>query len=570
MTGRDFGELPEREQQGPGDRGAAAARPPAVQPGYGSDYRTAPPGSGPVPGNPYAQPLPHPYPSPSPQPHTVPHPPLPPAPGGGSGSRFRGRAALLITALVAALLVIGGCLYAVSGAGRDEPRAPAANASEPAAPPVSPSVDKGDGKGTGGGPETSDLNAGIKPGEAPVWLSENMTAVPGSGARQYGPWRVGDVVVRAMFKEVTAHGVTDGREKWKVALATPLCGVPQAPSADGKLVVGIKSGDGEGARCTHLQQIDLRTGTAGWKVEVPQENSHDTAVEFGMAISADTVAVARSAVVSGFSVTDGRKLYGTSKTGACYPAAVGGGSRLFNVRNCPDPDDATAEPRTMIEEVDPATGAAKWNHLYDKGWSLGRIHSVDPLVVAAYNSGQKAWGITVFTADGRVRSQSRPAFGVTGRCNGWGDGTDGLHGCDAAAVDGGTLYLAAGKPGSTLGVDTTDEVVAVDLDTGAERWHAAAPPGRAMWPLAVEDGKLLVYVEAGAGASAAVAALPAATGGEPQVVLQTPEGTKGAESVFFSHSVRVAWAGGRLFLLKGSVYSPEPGKVDHAILSFGR
>ncbi|MFD5512592.1 PQQ-binding-like beta-propeller repeat protein [Streptomyces sp. NPDC127051] len=128
-----------------------------------------------------------------------------------------------------------------------------------------------------------------------------------------------------MFKEVAAHAVTDGREMWKVALESPLCGVAPAPSANGKLVVGVKSSDGEGARCTHLQQIDLTTGKAGWKVEVPQENSYDSAVEFRLAIAGDTVAVSRSAVVSGFSVTDGRKLFGTSMTGACHPAAVGGG-----------------------------------------------------------------------------------------------------------------------------------------------------------------------------------------------------------------------------------------------------
>ncbi|KOU16731.1 hypothetical protein ADK52_33470 [Streptomyces sp. WM6372] len=570
--------MPDPDQRRPAGRAADPAPPPAVQPGYGSDYRAPTPGSGPAPGNPYAQPLPAPPPPPQPaQPGVHGRPgqqpgfggPLPPGPGRASRSPFRGRPAVLVAALVAGLLVIGGGVYALVGNGRDE--APAAAAAEPATPSASPSVDKGDGKGTGGGPDVSDLNAGIKPGEAPVWLSENRTEVPGSGTSQYGPWRVGDVVVRAMFKEVTAHAVTDGRERWKVALESPLCGVAPAPSANGKLVVGLKSSDGEGARCTHLQQIDLTTGKAGWKVEVPQENSYDTAVEFRLAIAGDTVAVARSAVVSGFSVTDGRKLFGTSKTGACYPAAVGGGgATLINVRNCPDPNDPAGKSQTMIEETDPATGAPRWNHLYEKGWNLGRIYSVDPLVVAAYHSDRKVWNITAFTAEGKVRSQTESKFGVPGRCNGWGDGSGDLHGCVGAVVDADTLYIAAGKPGTSLGIDATDEVVAVDLNSGAEKWHAAAPKDRAMWPLAVEDGKLLVYVQSGPRAAGAVAALPVATGGEPQMVLPTPDGTKGAESVFYPNTVRLAWAGGRLFLLNGRVYSPKPSEVSHAILSFGR
>ncbi|MFI1147620.1 PQQ-binding-like beta-propeller repeat protein [Streptomyces sp. NPDC020817] len=585
MTGRDLDELPDPAQRWLAGQASGPASPPAVQPGYGSDYRAAPPGSGPVPGNPYAQPLPVPSPpAPSPPPlppggHGAPgrqpgfgEPLPPPAPGRRGGSPFRGRPAVLISALVAGLLVIGGGAYALVGADREEPAAGAgAGGTESAAPSVSPSVDRGDGKGTGRGPDEYDLNAGIKPGEAPVWLSENRTELPGPGASQYGPWRVGDVVVKAMFKEVTAYGVTDGQEKWKVALETRTCAVAPAPSANGKLVVGLKSSDSEGARCTHLQQIDLTTGKAGWKVEVPQENSYDLAVEFRLAIAGDTVSVARSAVVSGFSVTDGRKLFGTSKTGACYPAAVGGGGgKLFNVRSCPDPDDAAGKSRTMIEEADPATGAPKWSYQYDKGWNLGRIYSVDPLVVAAYHSDRKVWNITAFTADGKIRSQTESRFGVPGRCNGWGDGSGDLHGCVGAVVDADTLYIAAGKPGRDLGIDTTDEVVAVDLNNGAEKWHAAAPKGRTMWPLAVEDGKLLVYVHSGAGAAGAVAAVPVASGGDPQVVLASPDGAKGAESVFYPNLSRVAWAGGRLFLLNGRVYSPKPSEVSHAILSFGR
>ncbi|MFF4102018.1 PQQ-binding-like beta-propeller repeat protein [Streptomyces sp. NPDC001903] len=582
MTGHDLDEQPDPDQRWPGGRPAGPTPPPAVQPGYGSDYQAAAPGSGPVPGNPYAQPVPPPLPPlPPPPPPSGAYGgpgqqqpgfggPLPPAPTGAGRSPFRGRPAVLIAALVAGLLVIGGGVYALAGTGRDKPSA-GAGGTESAMPSGSPSVDKGDGKGSGGGPEVTDLNAGIKPGEAPVWLSENRTELPGSGASQYGPWRVGDVVVKAVFKEVTAHGVTDGREMWKVALEGPLCGVAPAPSANGMLVVGLKSGDGEGARCTRLQQIDLTTGRAGWKIEVPKENSYDIAVEFRLAIAGDTVAVARSAVVSGFSVTDGRKLFGTSKTGACYPAAVGGGgTKLINVRSCPDPNDTAGKTRTMIEEADPATGAPKWNHQYEKGWNLGRIYSVDPLVVAAYHSDRKVWNITAFTAEGKIRSQTESKFGVPGRCNGWGDGSGDVHGCVGTVVDADTLYIAAGKPGGELGIDTTDEVVAVDLNSGAEKWHAAAPQGRVMSPLAVEDGKLLVYLHSGAGAAGAVAALPAATGGEPQPILQSPEGTKGAEAVFFPNLVRMAWAGGRLFLLNGRVSSPKPSEVTHALLSFGR
>ncbi|MFJ3923381.1 PQQ-binding-like beta-propeller repeat protein [Streptomyces sp. NPDC090022] len=553
MSGGDFGEV-----TGPGERGQGGQ-----PPGGPAGHPAGPPGEAAPPG-PYAPPLPAGYGMPGqPRQFGPPLPPLTPAPV--REPRSRRRTAALVAAVVAALLVAAGGVYVVAVDRGD--RGDTASADAAPAPAGTAAVDQGDGKGPGGPPHVYDPNAGIKPGEARVWFSDNRTELTRSGAQQYGPWRVGEVVVRAMFKEIVGHGVSDGQEKWKVSLETPLCGVPQGPAASGKLVVGVRTGDSPTSRCTHLQQIDLTTGTAGWKVEVPQENSADFGLEYAMAISGDTVAVARSAVMSGFSVTDGRKLFGTSKTGNCTPAAFGGGARLIGVRNCFAP--GSADNQVMIQDVDPATGQPRWSYQYPQGWSLGRILSLDPLVVAGYHSGQKAWNITVFHADGTIRSQTDMKFAVNGRCNGWGNGLTGLQACDAAVADADTLYIAGGKPGKHLGIDEVDEVVAVDLNTGQEKWHAAAPKGRTMWPLAIENGALLLYVEAGAGEPGEIATLPPG-GGTPQVVLRSPAMARGAQSVFFSHSVRLAWSGGRLFLLKGTVRSPEPTMVDHAILSFGR
>ncbi|MFD7027554.1 PQQ-binding-like beta-propeller repeat protein [Streptomyces sp. NPDC059917] len=520
-----------------------------------------PPPYGPDPANPYAQPPPQPGPG---------RFGGPPPPGPGAGRRgpsvreaVARRPLALVAALVAGLLVIGGAVYAVAGRGHGSTPGPVADEATSKAPTGTPTVDKGDGKGPGGGPEPYDPNAGIQPGEGKVWLRENQTQLAGSGAEQFGPWRVGDVVVKAMHKEITGYAAGDGKDVWKIALETPLCGVPQAPTAAGKLVVGVLESNEAKANCTQLQQVDLVTGKLGWKVAVPQENGFDTSSGFEMAISGDTVAVARSAVASGFSVTDGRKLFGTPKTG-CSPSGFAGGARLIRLRNCFDP-----KPAAVIEDVDPATGEAKWSHTYEPGWTIGRVLSADPLVVAAHNSDKKGWNITAFTADGKVRSQGEAKFGVSGRCNGFGY-AEGLQDCPGAVVDADTLYVAGGKAGPTLGLDETNEVIAVDLATGQEKWHAVAPDkGRSMWPLAVEGGKVIVYIAAGGGRSGAMATLEP-TGGAPQVFLQSPAAARGPESVFYPHGVHPAWLGGRLFLLNGRVQGPEPEKVDHSILSFGK
>ncbi|WP_327415541.1 outer membrane protein assembly factor BamB family protein [Streptomyces sp. NBC_01233] len=502
---------------------------------------------------------------PEPQPRTQPQPQPVPAPAGRFANlpagRFTGRTARVTALAVAVLLAVGGGTYLVVGGDRDEPSA--------ARPSASPTIDRGDGRGPGVGPSTYDANAGIQPGEARVWLRDNQAELPGSGTSQYGPWRVGDVVVKAISNELIGYAVADGQDKWKLSLPTPVCGVPPAPSADGKLVLGLKESPSETSHCTHLQQVDLATGKAGWKVPVPPENSADTSLQFEMAISGDTVAVARSAVMSGFSVTDGRKLFGTSNTEGCSPSAFAGGSRLIGIRNCFDRSDALARGQSMVEELDPATGTPKWSHKYEKGWTVGRVLSVDPLVVAAHHQDRKTWNLTAFAADGKVRSQSAAGFGVSGRCNGFGNAS-GFQECYAAVADADTLYIGAGKPGTSLGIDDTNQVVAVDLNTGKERWRTAEQPkGRTMWPLALEDGRLLVYVAPGSGAAGSVVSLAPADGSS-QPVLQSPAVAAGAEAVFYPHGIRISWAGGRLFLLNGRVYSPEPKKKSRAILSFGK
>ncbi|MFJ7592523.1 PQQ-binding-like beta-propeller repeat protein [Streptomyces sp. NPDC097617] len=556
MTGRTSGAGPEPDEREPGGFGP----PPAP---FG------PSAASPAPLGPSAVP-PAPFDASSVPPAPFGPPTVPPAgppsgvpPHSGVTRRSRPAVAAAVAAVVAALLLIGGGAYRLTVHGAEDPARPLAG------PSGSPTVDQGDGRGPGGTPAAYDPNTGIGPGEARVWLRDNQAEVAGAGTSQYGPWRVGDTVVGAISSGITAYAATDGQEKWKLPLQTPLCGVPPAPSTTGVLIVAVRESTSETSRCTHLQQIDLATGKAGWKVPVPPENDHDSTVQFELAISGDTVAVVRPAVMSGFSVTDGRKLFGTSKTNGCYPSGFAGGSRLIGIRHCPDPNGALASGRAMIEELDPATGTARWTYTYEPDWTVGRVLSIDPLVIAAHHKDKKTWSLTAFAADGTVRSRTDPGFGVSGRCNGFGNAS-GFQECYAAAADADTLYLGAGKPGSSLGIDDTNQVVAVDLNTGKERWRTAEQPkGRTMWPLAFEGGRVVVYLTPGSGEPGAVVSLAPADGAA-QPVLRSPAAATGAQGVFYTHGLRTAWAGGRVFLLNGRVYSPDPGKASRAILSFGK
>ncbi|WP_223279746.1 PQQ-binding-like beta-propeller repeat protein [Streptomyces sp. SDr-06] len=536
---------------------------PPPQPGYG--YPAAP-GQAPTQANPYAQTQQGGYGYPG-QPQ-YPGAPMPPQNGGGKNP-FKGRPAVIVAAAVAGLLVIGGGVYLATSGGGDDKK-PVADKSHGALPSGSPSVDKGDGKGNGGS-DSNDINGGIKPGEARVWLHENETPLTQNGAEQYGPWRLGDVVVKAMYKEIVGYAVGDGQEKWKVSLDTPICGAPHDTTADGKIVFGVQENNTKDAKCNQLQQVDLAGGKAGWKTAVPSEGLFDIMTGFDMAITGNTVTLARMGGASGFSVTDGKKLFGTPKTGNCSADAFAGGPKLISVSTCNDPNDTSMDaPRSeLLQELDPATGKSKWNFQYDKGWSIRRVYSMDPLVVYAANKDKKSWNISTFTPDGKVRSQVDSKSQLTAKCSGFGIIARQLQDCSGTAPDANTLYISTeGKDSGELGVGRSNDVVAIDLGTGKEKWHAAAPKGRMMEPLAVEGGKVVVYIEPGIDDEGAAVATLAPTGGSPTITLQSPGAAAGTEQSFYSP--RVAWAGGRFFLLNGRVSTPKADKKDNAILSFGK
>ncbi|MEU3499838.1 hypothetical protein ABZ726_03385, partial [Streptomyces hundungensis] len=72
--------------------------------------------------------------------------------------------------------------------------------------------------------------------------------------------------------------------------------------------------------------------------------------------------------------------------------------------------------------------------------------------------------------------------------------------------------------------------------------------------------------QGGAAAGAAGAGGHRPEGGRAQ--LQSPQAASGAERYFFFP--RLAWSGGRVFVLSTLVKTPKPGDSSHAALSFGK
>ncbi|PRH77924.1 hypothetical protein C6N75_17675 [Streptomyces solincola] len=541
----------------------------APQPGYG--YPQTPPGQpGPYSGQPGpygGQPNPYggqpggPY---AGAPYPAGQPPYPgaPQPGGGGKGPFKGRPAVIVAAAVAALLVVGGGVYFAAAPNDDEPAKPDAKASS-APPKPSESVDRGDGSGTGGGREAGDdFNAGRKPGEAKVAFAvKNDVDLPRNGADVYGPWVVGDTVVKAMYKSVVGYSVGDGAKKWELPFATEICTAPPQPSDGGTIVIGLDDGPTDKAKCNDLQQIDLKTGKAGWKKPVPRSDGFGGLFDITLAISGDTVTAAGLGNSFGFSLADGKQVWGKDPDADCKRFAFAGGARLIAAANC-----GGVKTQHEVSEVNAKTGKAKWSYRLPDDWEVDKVYSVSPLVISAVKRDSKEWSVLALTDSGKLRStidggkdKFRPRCGGSFVVLG-----ENLQGCTGMAADASTFYMATEPTQLTNG---TNDIVAFDLNTGKAKWRANAGPRRTMTPLRMEGGEVLMYMQGSYDRGGGVATL-APTGGKPKVLLQHPAATAQLESSVFNPLY--AYADGRFFLADGrvSASNDEEEKKFITILAF--
>ncbi|MFI5807517.1 PQQ-binding-like beta-propeller repeat protein [Streptomyces sp. NPDC051561] len=540
--------------------------PPPGQPGYG--YPQGPP---PAADNPYAQPTPpsgYGYPG---QPGTPPpgqpgygypqqgQPTYPGMPGpGGSDPQKKQKLMLIIGAAVAALIVIAGTIYLVSG-GKEE--TPVAGPTNTAAPKGSPSVDEGDGKGPGDGKSRTDedLNAGRKPGDSKVlWANTNAVDLPKNGGEVLPLWFVGDTVVQSYYRTMTAYGVSDGKKKWELPFPNKICGAPRQVGAGNKIVIAVEDNNTEKAKCNQMQQVDLGTGKVGWKKEIPQENLFD----FGdpeFTIAGDTLTVARGAFASAFKVSDGSKLFGDQKFGACAADSfASNGTKLIAIDSCGTGDKTTEQ----VREADPTTGKGKWTWKVPAGWSVKRVYSVDPLVLFMENKEKKAGNVSFFKANGQ------PAGQMTGelpapQC-GWAIMQANLQGCTGVTADATTLYIAGEAKSGSVGSGRSNEVRAYDVNTGKRKWVSTLQ-GRVMLPVKAEGGSVFAYTEPTYDKAGGIVKIPAA-GGSPAPVLKNPESVASLESSIFSKQVR--YEGGRLFLAPDRVSGKDDEKPK-TLLAFG-
>ncbi|MDI3403491.1 outer membrane protein assembly factor BamB family protein [Streptomyces cavernicola] len=554
---------------------APPVAPPPAQPGYGYPQ----PGQ-PAADNPYAQAQPGPYGQPGqpgapgapgqapygypqqPQYPGAPAPGMPGGPGGpgGSGNPFKGKPAVVIGAALAAVLVIGGGVwFATSGDEEPKKKQPIAKGG-------------GDNKPTDAGEETAgsrdggedDLNSGRKPGEAKAWVAKNDLDTPRNGAELMNIWTVGDHVIQAGYKEVTAFKTSDGSKAWSVKLPHAVCDTPPRPSEDGMVVVAHKDTDSqEKSKCNQLQMIDLNTGEKGWQKKTETGGLFDSTVTLDLEIAGENVMVARSQSGSAYSLKDGKEQYTLKKDRGCFPNSFAAdGDSVLAVDSCL----AQPDKNEQLKSIDPQTGKVKWRFMTPKGFQVQKVYSVKPLVVSLVNRDDKSWNIVAFKDNGKVRSQldgGKDSF--TQRC-GMSILEKELQSCQGmVATD--DLFFMATETKKSGDYDRSNEIIAFDLDSGKPKWRGETEDPRSLLPLAADDsGNLIAYVEPTFDKAGQTVRF-GPEGGKPKVLLQHPETTASVENSVVGMG-QMAYADGRLYATSSRLMGRD-GDEEPRMLSFG-
>ncbi|MET7442789.1 PQQ-binding-like beta-propeller repeat protein, partial [Streptomyces sp. NPDC005568] len=527
---------------------------PPQQPGpYGQPPQTGPYGQPQQPG-PYGQPPQpgHGYPQ-----AQFPGGPVPPPPGGGSRNPFKGRPAVIIGAAVAALLVVGGTVLAVSGDDGDDKK-PVAKKSQDDKPTQSAPVNEGDGSGDGG-EDPDNLNEGRQDGDSKVLWYKEAPDAPGSGADARGMWITDKSAVKAAYKQLFAYGVGDGKPAWEITFPQKICAATPQKTSDDKIVVAYKSGASDSAKCNQLQQVDLTTGKKGWTGKVADGGLFDSALSVELTLSGDTLMVGRSQSGTAYDVSSGKKLWDKEKYGtACFPTAFAGGSKLISVSSC---GASTSNQHDEVQELDPATGKVRWTQKVTKGWQVARTYSVEPVVLYLTNKDKKQWNISTLKNNGTIRSQVDVDESFAPEC-GWAILNRDLQGCTGVAADANTLYLP------TEAKSGPNEIVAISLESGKEKWRVKSPTDQTMLPLKLDGGDLVAYVEPSYDAGGRIVSVP--TGGSSHkttVLLQNPQGAADVENGFYSKALD--YVDGRFYLSTTRLTGNDESK-EKLMLAYGK
>ncbi|PZT72237.1 MULTISPECIES: outer membrane protein assembly factor BamB family protein [unclassified Streptomyces] len=570
--------------QDPPPGGFGAPTPPPQQPGYGYPQPPTQPGYGfPQQG----QQQPHDFPTQAAygfpqqgqqqQPYGYPTAPMqpayqPPQPGGNEPKKSSTQAQIIVAAVVAVALIVGGGIwYANSGDGdkKDEAGTSAGTTGENKG---GKGGDKGEKGGDTGGKEKAPANVESTVAfQLPHPKVTEVTTVAGS-------WITDKAYVKTGVNEVVGYDLDKGTKLWSIPLEGQVCAASRHMSEDYKTAVLIEDGKRSKSNkypsCNRVGALDLATGKLLWNKQVTATTGGDRPVRFDeVTLSGTTVAAGGNDGGAAFKLADGAELWKPKvSTDRCYDRGYGGGEALAVVRSCGSYD----EPQLVIQSLNPTTGAPISSYKMPAGVDYASIVSTKPLVVAA-DVGDTAGdgsGISDFfsidEATGKLKIRiSADAEKYAANCR-----STKVESCQHVAVGNNRVYLPTEEhDGASESFSRTNEIVSFDLTTGKQTGDRAdAGEKYTMFPLRMDGGNIIAYREPPYDKGGEVVSINGETF-EQTVLMRNPadEKIRDAETSFSSDYAEFRYERGHFFISETMVSAPRKSSLDddeYLVVSF--
>ncbi|MFI5554199.1 PQQ-binding-like beta-propeller repeat protein [Streptomyces sp. NPDC051738] len=501
---------------------------------------------------------------PQPSPPTPSTPPTPPAGPGGGGRRAKGWSAVVVAAVVAIALIIGGgVLYANSGDGD------AKDATAGADGGTGGQVDGGDGTTSQGSEKVPARTASkvLFQIPSPKALDAGSGAVPGS-------WLTGKAYVKTGVAEIVGYDPDKGTKLWTIPLPGPVCTVTGHTTKDDLTAIVHEPAMPTKAKpthgCTQVSAIDLDAGRKLWTGSALRGNAP---IRFdNITISARTVAVGGAGGGAAFDITSGASLWTPKANDTCYDAGYGGGPKLVALRKCRS--QSGLQPH--IQTIDPQSGQVISAYRMPDGIEHVGIVSTDPLLVAAGDGSGVSEYFSLDNRTGRLRTRiSAPSEQYAAVC----DLISRIEQCSQAAVGKDRLYLPTKVRAGAVGSAQTNEIVAFDLTTGRRTGQrAVAGDGYVIAPLRMDDGNLLAYKRAPYAAQGGqVVSIDGRTFKQTRL-LQNPatQAVRDAEAGMLPERAEYLYTQGHLYISAISAISAttaagsaRPGERKYLVIAFG-
>ncbi|MEV0266613.1 PQQ-binding-like beta-propeller repeat protein [Streptomyces sp. NPDC050617] len=303
---------------------------------------------------------------------------------------------------------------------------------------------------------------------------------PLSRADTAAAWFAHGNLIQADKNNVVAYDMDGGGKRWSLPVPGDVCGTSRDFDGDTAVVLYGAAGRLE---CDQIMAVNLKEGTKRWAHPLPEDGTWDSS---SISLSDGVINMASVGAWASYAAQDGHEVHRTNllAEGCADRGSVIDRTMLTHVE-C----KSTAN---FLVRVDRASGKERWIWKAPEGTEIKNVISTEPAAVVLALSAREGFGdIVVLNDKGRMGSKiSLTAGPYDPDCE-----SVRLNSCRRIVVADGILYIPT-KPTSGPGGARRNEIAAFDLRSGKKLWSTDVGGGRVNRPVALHEGRLLVYQDA--------------------------------------------------------------------------